>query len=422
MRIILSTCIWKGVIVAVRRDSKGRVFRKGESYKKSKQLYVYSYTDSLGKRRYEYSKDLMTLREKEENITRNSLDKLDLYCVGKADINYVFDRYMSIKNNIRGTTKSNYLFTYDRYVRNGFGKKRISDVKYSDVVLFYNSILDSGLTISTVDNIHSLLHPTFTLAVKDNILRNNPSDGALAEIKKCRKKSEKRRALTYEQERAFLDYLDRDENTFWKPIFTFMLGTGVRVGEVIGLRWCDVDFDSGIININHSVSYYQKNDKDHKCGYEVSVPKTEAGIRDIPMLDLVCEALLEEKNNQEVYGYHNIVEIDGMSGFIFCNRFGNLHKSSSLNRAIKRIVDDYNSSEEIKAKREHRDPLLIPRFSCHVMRHTFCTRLCENETNIKVIQDVMGHKDIQTTMDIYAEVSEQKKRDVFNNLNHENVL
>ena len=64
----------------------------------------------------------------------------------------------------------------------------------------------------------------------------------------------------------------------------------------------------------------------------------------------------------------------------------------------------------------------LPHFSCHVCGHTFCTRLCENETNIKVIQNVMGHADIRTTMEIYAEVSEQKKQDVFKNLNMSDII
>ena len=93
-----------------------------------------------------------------------------------------------------------------------------------------------------------------------------------------------------------------------------------------------------------------------------------------------------------------------------------------MNREIKRIVDDHNAREEVMAARERREPLIIPRFSCHVTRHTFCTRLCESETNIKVIQTVMGHKDIRTTLEIYAEVSERKKQEVFEELNNSNVF
>ena len=99
-----------------------------------------------------------------------------------------------------------------------------------------------------------------------------------------------------------------------------------------------------------------------------------------------------------------------------------VQKEAGLLSEIKRIVDDYNAQEEVKAKREHREPVIVPRFSCHITRHKFCSRLCENETNVKVIQSVMGHKDIQTTLDIYAEVSEKKKQETFDKLNNDNIF
>ncbi len=74
------------------------------------------------------------------------------------------------------------------------------------------------------------------------------------------------------------------------------------------------------------------------------------------------------------------------------------------------IVKAYNKQEEAIAKAEDREPHFLPHFSCHVLRHTFCTRLCERDVNLKVIQTVMGHANIKITMDIYAEVSEEKQR------------
>ena len=65
------------------------------------------------------------------------------------------------------------------------------------------------------------------------------------------------------------------------------------------------------------------------------------------------------------------------------------------------------------AKAEGREPELLPHFSCHHLRHTFCTRFCENETNLKVIQEIMGHADITTTMDIYNEATKDKKIESF---------
>ena len=100
-----------------------------------------------------------------------------------------------------------------------------------------------------------------------------------------------------------------------------------------------------------------------------------------------------------------IANIDGMTNFIFSNRFGNPHNPQAVNRAIKRIVDAHNAEEEVIAKKKKREPVIIPRFSCNIFRHKFALRFCENETNVKVIQEVMGHADVSTTMNIYAEAN-----------------
>ncbi len=147
----------------------------------------------------------------------------------------------------------------------------------------------------------------------------------------------------------------------------------------------------------------------------ISKPKTEAGIRTIPMLDVVYYAFQMEREEQEETGY-NETEIDGMKGFVFINRFGSVPNPQAVNRAIKRITSSYNAEEAVNAKKERREPVILPNFSCHHLRHTFCTRLCENETNLKVIQSIMGHRNIETTMDIYAEATDRKKQESFDNL------
>lgn len=85
-------------------------------------------------------------------------------------------------------------------------------------------------------------------------------------------------------------------------------------------------------------------------------------------------------------------------------------------RMMSRICKNYNAEEALNAKKEKRNAILLPDFSCHHLRHTFATRLCETETNLKVIQDIMGHKDIQTTMNIYAEATRELKQKSFENL------
>ena len=110
----------------VRKDLRGRSLRKGEVQRSSDKRYMYTYTDPMGRRKFIYANDLAELREKEAKLMKDQLDGLDLYVAGKASVNDTFDRYMSTKYNLRESTKSSYLYTYDHYVRDTFGKKRIA--------------------------------------------------------------------------------------------------------------------------------------------------------------------------------------------------------------------------------------------------------------------------------------------------------
>ena len=399
--------------MSARKDPKGRALRKGEIYRESDGRYAYGYVDPYGKRKFIYSKDLKKLREREEKLFKDQLDGLNVYVMGKASLNFVFDRYISTKSELRETTYTNCIYMYDRFVREGFGKRKIGEIKYSDVLYFYYDLLnDRGLQVNTLETIHTVLHLTFQLAVRDDIIRNNPSDGVMAEIKKKNtKKKNMRHALTIEQQRAFMNYIASSPVfVHWNPIFTVLLGTGCRIGEVVGLRWSDVDMEKRTIDINHSMTYYPRRTDTYKCEFKVSLPKTEAGIRILPMMQPVYEALQSEYERQKEDGFCTAV-VDGMSGFIFSNRFGMIHNPAAINRAIRRIIEAHNAEEIIKAKKEKREPVIIPHFSCHHLRHTFCSRFCENETNIKIIQEIMGHASIETTMDIYAEVNSDKKKE-----------
>lgn len=347
------------------------------------------------------------------------MDGLNVYVAGKATLNYAFERYIATKNDLRDTTKANYLYMYNNFVKDTLGKRKLADIKYSDIVFFYQSLItEKELQVNTVDTIHTIIHPVFTMAVRDDIIRKNPASGVMADIKKNWGKNKGiRHALTLNQQRAFINYtVENPTFNHWWTVYTVLLGTGCRVGEFVGLRWEDIDFEKRTININHSIVYVHPSAKvEHGGSYMVSLPKTEAGIRIIPMLDEVYEALKFEYDRQSEEGF-STVELDGMSGFIFTNRFGNIYNQQTLNKGIRRIRETYNQEEEIKAKKEKRDPLIIPKFSCHHLRHTFCTRLCEHETNLKVIQSIMGHKNIETTMDIYAEATESKKEEAMKNL------
>lgn len=220
--------------MACRKDGKGRVLRKGEGYRKGDGRYSYVYIDPLGKKRTIYAKSLVKLREREEQLQKDQLDGLDIYVAGKADVNFLFDRYISTKTELRSTTYSNYLYTWNHFIRDTFGKKKVRDVKYSDVLFFYTDLINNqGLQINTLETINTVLRPTFQLAVRDDIIRKNPVDGAYCEVKKRNGGARKtRRALTVDQQRKFMEYVAKNPFFYhWYPFFVFLLGTGCRIGD-----------------------------------------------------------------------------------------------------------------------------------------------------------------------------------------------
>ena len=396
-----------------RKDSKGRILRTGE-YQRANGLYQYRYKDTNGKLKAVCSIDLTELREKEKQIQKDIAD--GIISDNNLTLNDMFEKHMSGKRELKASTRENYLYMYNKYVFDTLGKRKIADIKYSDVRAFFNNLIDEkGFKPNSVEILYTIIHPIFTLAVRDDLIRKNPSDNLMREIKQSHDWSKpKRKALTTEQQRAFIDYTKNSPiYGHWLPLFTTFLGTGCRVGEVIGLTWNDVDFDNNTISINHNL-VYRKNSKGI-CEFHVTTPKTESGKRIIPMLPEVRRAIMQERKKQMQNGFSD-TEIDGYAGFVFVNRENYIHNPQTINRAIQRIYKAYNKEEIALAREENREPVIIPHFSCHHLRHTFCTRYCEIETNLKVIQTVMGHADISTTMDVYAECTNEKKQESFDNL------
>ena len=397
---------------ASRRLDKNRLtLRKGETQRKDG-TYDFRWTSADGKRHSVYASTLEELREKEEAAIRDKQDGIKTE-TRRVTVNDVFELWCDLKRGLKDNTFQNYKYMYNMFVRPSFGKLRIASVKKSDVKRFYNTLADEKiLTLATIDNVHTVLHQVFDLAVDDNYIRSNPTDHMLKELKQSHNfETEKRKALTIAEQQLFVDFLKKHpQYNHWYPVFAVMLGTGMRVGEIVGLRWCDIDLEQDIIGVNHTLVYYNHGDG-KECSFSINTPKTKAGERTIPMLDFVKEAFLMEKKYQEETGLHCKATVDCYTDFIFINRFGDVQHQGTLNKAIRRIIRDCN--DEVLLRGEA-DPVLLPKFSCHSLRHTFTTRLCESGVNVKVIQDVLGHADISTTMDIYVDVTKDMKQKEFN--------
>ena len=393
-----------------RKDKDRIVLRKGECQRPNGS-YDYRWTDQFGKRHVIYGKTLEELREKEKEVDRDISDGIKAE-KRNTTINELFDLWCHIKRGLKDNTFQNYKYMYNTFVRPKFGKLKISQVKKSDVKRFYNYLADErGLQASTIDSIHTVLHQVFDLAVDDGYIRSNPSERVLKELKQAHCfQTEKRKALTVAEQELFLDYLrNTPRYRHWYPIFAVMLGTGLRGGEATGLRWCDIDLDEGLIDVNHTLVYYSHGPQ-KGCSFNVNTPKTKAGERVVPMLGFVKEAFLEERENQKETGISCKASVDGYTDFIFVNRYGDTQHLGTLNKAIRRIIRDCNDAQFEKSENPE---VLLPHFSCHTLRHTFTTRMCEAGVNIKVIQDALGHADVSTTLGIYADVTKDLRKDEF---------
>ena len=167
--------------------------------------------------------------------------------------------------------------------------------------------------------------------------------------------------------------------------------------------------------MNHTLVYYDHRTEGSKrgCYFNVNTTKTPAERRKVPMLGFVKEAFLMEKERQELLDLHCEATVDGYTDFIFINRFGQPQHQATLNKAIRRIIRDCNDEQLLK---DENAEVLLPHFSCHSLRHTFTTRMCEAGVNVKVIQDTLGHKDISTTLNIYTDVTKELRKSEFEGL------
>ena len=404
-----------------RRDSKGRILRQNEDVMADGR-FRFRYVDDSGNRKTVYSWKLVptdplpqgkrqdtSLREKEEEIQKNAIEGIKTD--SRKTINDIYKVWISLKRNLKDNTKANYIYMYEQFVAPDIGTKKISELKKSDVRKFYNRLADQrGLKVNTIDSIHTILHPVLELAVDDGYLRNNPADNALQELKRSHNyDTEKKQALTKQEQDLFLSYLNNNPlYGHWYNLFSVMLGTGLRVGELTGLRWQDVDFKAGTIDINHTLVYYCHRDEKsgNNCYFGVNTPKTAAGCRTIPMIDSVKEALISERKEQMATGNRCRAQVDGYTNFIFINRFGHVQHQGTLNKALRRIIRDCNDAQ---LALDGKSSVLLPRFSCHTLRHSFATRLIESGVNVKAVQEILGHANISTTMDIYVDAKEDFK-------------
>ena len=395
-----------------RKDNRGRILRTGESQRKDGR-YQFQYTDVTGKRHCVYDMNLADLREREKVILKDLEDGIRCGDSKKITLNNLFEMYLESHRKIRDITKLTYTKYWKKHIKDSFiGEKTISSIRHSDMIRLYNSLLDKGLSTGAVGIINAVLHPAFEMAVDDDLIRKNPCKGVMTKIEKT--EPNKKKAMTIEQQRRFIGFLAEDEQySLYHPLFAVLLGTGMRIGECTGLTWKEVDLKKGLIYVTHTIRYDNYGDGSR---FHVTEPKTESGKRVIPMIEDVRKAFLTIRERNLITGGSGDYAIGAYKDFIFLTSNKRPYTANNVDMLLNRIVKAYNKKEENLSESEKQEPVFLPHLSPHVMRHTFCTRFCENETNVKVIQEIMGHSDINVTMNVYNHVTIDKAKECMHNL------
>ncbi len=387
-----------------RKDHRGRVLPPNVS-QKSDQRYIWR--KMIDGHQYVLTdNDLNELKKKivrKESELQNGIYRN----TEKITLNEWFYKWMDIyKGNLKATTRENYFTGWRNYVQDSpVGNMQIGKIKRMHLVELYRELSErKELATATVHNVHITIYGCLADAMEDGLITENPAMNAFKKIK--HKEPQRRQALSVREQELFIDFVSG--NDIFKvhlPMFAFFLGTGVRFGEMAGITWKDIDLQKNVIRIDHTMHYTRVNGK---MKFHVSSPKTKSGIREIPILPELKKQLIRQKQYDLMFGIRETATIDGYTDFVFHTATGKPYTETGLNAIITRIVNAYNREETDRAKSEEREPELLPDFSPHVLRHTFCTRFCENESNVKVIQAIMGHGDIKTTMNIYAHATEDK--------------
>ncbi|MBE5961067.1 MAG: hypothetical protein E7256_06715 [Lachnospiraceae bacterium] len=407
-----------GARVKRRVDNKGRVLPPGISYR-SDGRYQARYT--LNGRRYViYDTNLQQIKKKLIDAQYQIQNNMHNYN-NSMILNDWFKKWLEVykKKKIKEVTYNNYVQYWNWYVANALGLSMLKDIKRAQIVEFYNGLLYSTNPIGTgtLKIINNLIKSALDQAVYNDLLLKNPAENILKEVATPPEKE--RRALTKKEQEIFFGYVKQD--VFFKkylPLFTVIFGTGARIGEITALTWNDIDFENEVIRIDKTLHYLRKVNEDGHH-YLITTPKTVKSIREIPMLIEVKEALLKQRQNQNLLGTKSEIVINGYSDFVFTTSRCKPYTPDGVNLEIKRVINSYNEHEKLNAVLHEREPELLELFSPHIIRHTFASRCFEEGLQPKTTQSILGHANLRTTMDVYTHCNQEalkKEMDLLNKL------
>lgn len=343
-------------------DEKGRPKRSTKYFKSKKEAYVY------------YSK-MVTEISQGNNIKPESIT------MEKWNSVWLFDRK---KGQIKAKSFSNYEQHIRLYINPNIGHIKVQKLTERDVrEKLIAKLKSEGKSESTINNSLRTLKTILNQAMSERLIYENVCKNI--RIKKNKSQKEQKIFSKDEQE-TFVKALKGNK---YENAIIVLLNTGLRIAELSGLRWVDVDFKDGYIYVRQTAQRIRIFEEGEFIGSEmvIDTPKTDKSIRCIPMLEATRDALIKQRELQSIdkkIGYDKYIDND----LCFPTSIGTPTDHKNLWYEMKNILKCNN----------------LPDLSLHNLRHNFASRLIENGIGLKIVSELLGHSSVQTTGDVYAHV------------------
>ncbi|NCB29826.1 MAG: site-specific integrase [Clostridia bacterium] len=285
------------------------------------------------------------------------------------------------KRTVKPTTYINYSVKVKNHIKPEIGRYKLKSLRQNEVQKFINALSDKGLAPATVISTYKLFHGALETAQNDGLIVRNVAD----QVKLPKLVKAPIEVLTQEQQDLFVE---KAKETYMGCIFILGLCTGMRKGELIGLKWGDIDYEGKQLHVRRTINVVKDLDNPQGKWYlGFGTPKTEASKRSIPLHETAIRVLKDIKAQQDAYKKKFGVAYED-NDLVFSTQQGRPLDPRNMGRTFKKVCNKAGLTD----------------FHIHCLRHSFATRGLENGVDICVMQKYLGHATMKETADTYTHV------------------